>query len=54
MIDGSRSPRQAVTTVPEVCDILPSSAGGAKAGVDGVVTTDGTSGDGQPYAFGDT
>ncbi|MFI6033149.1 S1C family serine protease [Streptomyces sp. NPDC051315] len=42
-----------VTTVPEVCGILQSSAAGEKLGVDGVFTTDITFDDGTKVSFGD-
>jgi serine protease Do len=42
-----------VTTVPEVCGILQSSAAGEKLGIDGVFTTDMTLDDGTEIKFGD-
>ncbi|MFE0451473.1 S1C family serine protease [Streptomyces sp. NPDC058914] len=42
-----------VTTVPEVCGILQSSAPGEKLGIDGVVTTDTTFADGTEATFGE-
>ncbi|WP_405925697.1 S1C family serine protease [Streptomyces sp. NBC_00035] len=42
-----------VNSVPQVCNILQSSAPGEKLNVDGVYTYSGTDADGTPFAFGD-